>query len=141
MAGESEYIRHLGEVALFAACSRKELQLIARRSTPTNVPAGKTLTTEGSAGREFFVIASGSAVVRRNGRKVNTLGPGQWFGELSLLDNAPRSATVVAESDMEVLVLTRPEFTGLLDEVPGLSRKLLTAMARRLRESDAKAYD
>jgi CRP/FNR family transcriptional regulator, cyclic AMP receptor protein len=141
MAGESDYIKHLGEVALFSACSRKELQLIAKRSTPTTVPAGKTLTTEGSAGREFFVIDSGSAVVRRGGRKVATLGPGQWFGELSLLDNAPRNATVVAETEMEVLVLTRPEFTGLLDEVPGLARKLLTAMARRLRESDARAVN
>jgi CRP-like cAMP-binding protein len=138
MAAESDYIKHLGEVALFSACSRKELQLIAKRSTPTNVAKGKTLTTEGSAGREFFVIDSGTAVVRKGGRKVNTLGPGQWFGELALLDNAPRSATVVAETDMEVLVLTRPEFTGLLDEVPGLARKLLTGLARRVREADAR---
>ena len=139
MARETDYIQHLGEVALFSACSRKELQLIAKRSTPTSVAAGKTLTSEGSAGREFFVIDSGTAVVKRNGRKVATLGPGQWFGELSLLDNAPRNATVVAESDMEVLVLTRPEFTGVLDEVPGLSRKLLTGLARRVREADARS--
>jgi CRP/FNR family transcriptional regulator, cyclic AMP receptor protein len=139
MAAESDYIKHLGEVGLFSACSRKELQLIAKRSTPATVAAGKTLITEGSAGREFFVIDSGTAVVRRGGRKLDTLGPGQWFGELALLDNAPRNATVVAQTPMEVLVLTRPEFTGLLDEVPGLCRKLLTGLARRVREADARS--
>jgi CRP/FNR family transcriptional regulator, cyclic AMP receptor protein len=139
MARESDYIQHLGEVALFAGCSRKELQAIARRSTPTSVAAGKTLITEGAAGREFFVIESGSATVRRNGRKIATVGPGQAFGELALLDNAPRNATVTADTDMEVLVLTRAEFTALLDEVPGIARKLLTSLARRVREADARS--
>ena len=73
-------------------------------------------------------------------KEIATLGPGQYFGELALLDRGPRSATVIAKSDMDVLVLGQREFTGVLDEVPTLAHKLLTSMAQRLREADAKAY-
>ena len=80
-----------------------------------------------------------TAKVTRQGRRIATVGPGQAFGELALLDKAPRNATVVAESDMELVVLGQREFAGIIDEVPGFSRKLLTGMAKRLRESDAKS--
>ena len=75
----------------------------------------------------------------RNGRRIATLGPGQYFGELALLDRRPRSATVVSDTDMLLLVLGQRQFNGVLDAVPAISRKLLAAMATRLRESDTKA--
>ena len=139
MARRDAFIEHLQEVPLFAACSRKDLQLVARRAEDVRVPAGKTLVSEGETGHEFFVILEGSARVSRQGRKIATVGPGGSFGELALLEKAPRNATVVADTDMELVVLGQREFAGLIDEVPGFARKLLAGMAHRLRESDARS--
>jgi CRP/FNR family transcriptional regulator, cyclic AMP receptor protein len=133
------FLDHLSEVPLFSALSKRDLQLVARAAEDVNVDAGKVLVTEGSAGTEFFVIVGGKARVTRRGRKVADLGPGQFFGELALLDRAPRNATVVAETPMELLVLGQREFAALIDEVPGLAHKLLAGLARRLREHDAKS--
>lgn len=102
-------------------------------------PAGKVLVREGETGREFFLIVEGTATVHRNNRRIAALGPGQYFGELALLDRKPRSATVVAETDMLLLVLGQRQFTSLIDSVPNLARKLLAAMAGRLRNADTKA--
>lgn len=124
---------------MFSACSKRELALVARRAEDVRVSAGKVLIAEGSTGHEFFVIFEGTARVTRNGRRVATLGPGQAFGELALLDKGPRNATVIAEGDMELVVLGQREFAGLIDEVPGFARRLLAGMAHRLRELDAKA--
>ena len=133
------FIEHLAEVPLFSACSKKDLQLVARRAEDVKVDAGKVLVSEGSAGAEFFVIMDGKARVTARGRKVAELGPGRFFGDLALLDRAPRNATVVAETPMEVLVLGQREFAALIDEVPGFAHKLLAGLARRLREADAKS--
>ncbi len=103
------------------------------------MPQGRVLCEEGTVGREFFFIVSGTAAVRRGGRKVATLGPGNYFGELSLLDRKPRSATVVSETEMSLLVLEQRRFNGLLDAMPALAHKLLVAMAQRIRDADAKA--
>jgi CRP-like cAMP-binding protein len=138
MARKDAKIEELGKVRLFAACNRKELALIAKASDEIRVPAGKELVAEGSTGHEFFLILDGQAVVKRGGRKVATLGPGNYFGEMALLDRGVRSASVVAETDMVLLVLGQREFSAVLDEVPGLAHKLLTIMAGRLREADAK---
>ena len=140
MARKDDKLDQLGRMWLFSACSKRDLQMIGRASDEVDVPAGKALTEEGKAGHEFYLILDGQASVRRNGKKVATLGPGQYFGELSLLDKGPRSATVVADTDMRLLILGQREFNGTLDEVPGLAHKLLRTMAMRLRESDAKAY-
>ena len=134
------YLEHLGKVPLFSACSKKELQTIARASDDVAVPAGKVLVEEGKPGHEFFLIIDGNASVKRGKREIAKLGPGQYFGELALLDRGPRSASVIAKNDMEVLVLGQREFAGVIDEVPTLAHKLLTSMAQRLREADAKAY-
>jgi CRP-like cAMP-binding protein len=133
------FLDHLRQVSLFSALSRKELGLVARRAEDVKVEAGKVLVSEGAPGSEFFVIVDGSAKVMRQGRKVANLGPGDAFGELALLDKAPRNATVVAETPMEVVVLGPREFAGIIDEVPGFSRKLLAGLAHRLRDSDAKS--
>jgi CRP-like cAMP-binding protein len=138
MANKDEYLDHLAEVPLFSACTRKDLQLIARASDEVSVKDGRVLVEQGKPGHEFFLILEGTAVVRRNNRKVADLGPGQYFGELSLLDRGPRTATVVATSDARVLVLGQREFLGVLDEVPGLAYKILRLMAHRLREADLR---
>jgi CRP-like cAMP-binding protein len=129
----------LAQVPLFSALSKKELQLVARRAEDVKVDAGRILVSEGSTGSEFFVIIDGTATVSRHGRKVASLGAGDAFGELALLDTAPRNATVTAQTEMELVVLGQREFGGLIDEVPGFARKLLAGMARRLRDSDAKS--
>jgi CRP/FNR family transcriptional regulator, cyclic AMP receptor protein len=139
VARRDAFIDHLQQVPLFAACSRKDLQLVARRAEDVRVPAGKALVSEGETGQEFFVIIEGTARVTRQGRKIATIGPGQAFGELSLLDKAPRNASVIADTDMELVVLGQREFAGIIDDVPGFARKLLAGMAHRLRESDARS--
>lgn len=138
MARDSK-LDQLGQVRLFSACNKKELGLIGKASDEVSVPAGKEIVTQGSSGHEFFLILSGEAAVKRAGRKVNTLSAGDYFGELALLSKGERNATVVAETDMDLLVLGQREFSGVLDEVPGLAHKLLVSMANRLREMDAKA--
>jgi CRP/FNR family cyclic AMP-dependent transcriptional regulator len=140
MRGRSNYLDHLAQVPMFSACSKKDLQMIARASDEVDVAAGKTLVEEGKPGHEFFLIESGTATVSRNGKKIASLGPGQYFGEMALLDRGPRSATVKADTDMTVLVLGQREFSGVVDEVPGLARKLLQSMAARLRDADTRAY-
>ena len=139
MARRDAFIDHLQEVPLFAACSRKDLHLVARRAEDVRVPAGKTIISEGETGHEFFVILEGNARITRRGRKIASIGPGAAFGELALLEKAPRNSTVVADTDMELVVLGQREFAGLIDEVPGFARKLLAGMAHRLREADARS--
>lgn len=130
----------VGDIWLFSACSASQLRTIRRAVEEVEVPAARVLCEEGSVGREFFFIVEGTAAVRRGNRKVATLGPGTYFGELSLLDRKPRSATVVSETAMKLLVLDQRRFNGLLDAMPALAHKLLVAMAGRLRDADAKAF-
>jgi CRP-like cAMP-binding protein len=138
MARSDPFVDTLATVPLFSACSKKELQLVSRGAERITVDAGKVIVVQGSAGSEFFVIISGAARVERNGRKVGTLGPGRFFGDLALLDRAPRNASVIAESPMELARIGQKAFDELLD-VPGFSKKLLAGLARRLRQQDAKA--
>ena len=105
------------------------------------MPKGKVLVEEGRIGLEFFLIVKGGPSVTRSGRRWRRSGPGDHFGELALLDRRPRSASVVSETDMDLLVLSQRQFNSLLESVPTISRKMLAAMANRLREADAKAYD
>src|SRR4051812_869588 len=138
MARRDQFIDHLSQVPLFSALSRRELALVAKRAEDVVVPAGKVLVSEGDTGNQFFVIMSGTAKLTRRGRKIATLGPGDSFGELALLDKHPRNATAIAETPMELVVIGQREFAGLIDDVPGFARKLLAAMAARLRVADAQ---
>jgi CRP-like cAMP-binding protein len=130
----------LSTIWLFSTCSGKDLRTIRKALEEVTVPAGRVLCEEGTIGREFFLIVDGRASVNHEGRRIASLGPGAYFGELALLDRRPRSATVLSDTDMELLVLDQRQFNGLLDAVPALGRKLLSAMATRLREADARAY-
>ena len=127
---------HLAEISLFSGCSAKDLQRLARAADEISVAAGTTLTTQGEVGREAFVLLDGTAEVVRDGQLVATLGPGDHVGELSLLDGGPRTATVTATTDVELLVLGRPAFNGVLDEIPTLAHKLAVSLARRLRAAE-----
>jgi CRP/FNR family transcriptional regulator, cyclic AMP receptor protein len=140
MPRTSAQVVDLSEIWLFAPCSVRDLRKVRQSLDEISVEAGEVLVEEGSTGHEFFFIVNGTATVKRKGRKVTTLGPGQYFGELALLDRQPRSATVVAETDMELLVLEQRHFLGLIDTLPSLGRKLLGAMASRLREADKLAF-
>lgn len=136
----NSHLDHLAAVPLFSACSKKELQAVAKASDEVTVAAGKDLCEQGQIGREAFVIVDGTAEVRRNGRKVATLGAGDSVGELALLDHGPRTATVTAATDMTVLVLGAREFAALIDEVPPIAHKLLKSLAARIRDLDTKTY-
>jgi CRP-like cAMP-binding protein len=137
MARKKDYLEHLARVPMFSACSKKELEQVARMSEELDVPAGEVLIKEGTPGRDFFVIVDGKATVTRKGKDVATLGPADFFGELALLDRAPRNATVTAAGPLRVFVLTQQSFHSLLSTIPSLSNKVMVGMARRLHELDA----
>jgi CRP/FNR family cyclic AMP-dependent transcriptional regulator len=126
-------------VQMFAACTDKELAQIARACDELTVEPDATVVEEGAAGEGFYLIVSGEAEVTRGGRRVATVGPGEYFGELSLLDEAPRNASVKALNKMILLQLKRREFSAVLDSWPGVAHKLLQQMARRLRQADEQA--
>ena len=126
-------IELLSSVPLFSACTRKELRHIASLADRVDVEAGHVLTREGELGHEFFAIAEGTAKVSSKGRKLATLGPGDFFGEMSLLDQHPRTATVTAETPMSLYVVGAADFNRLLDDVPFVARKMLKGLAGRLR--------
>lgn len=136
MARRDDKLRYLSSVPLFSGCSKKDLDLISKHSEHLTVPAGKALTTEGKVGYELFLILEGKAKVTKKGREVNTLGPGDFFGELAVLDRAPRNATVTAETDLDVIMLAQRELSALLDLVPTLAHKMLVGLARRIHSID-----
>ncbi len=136
----TSHLTNLASVPLFAACSKKELQAVARASDEVDLPAGRLLCEQGSIGREAFVILEGTAEVRRNDEKVATLGPGACVGELALLDHGPRTATVVAGTDLKVLVIGAREFAAIVDEVPPIAHKLLRSLASRIRDLDTTIF-
>lgn len=122
----------LATIPLFEHCSKKELGLIAGAADELDLPAGRTLITEGERGREFMVIVSGEVEVRKNGRKISTLGPGSFIGEMALLSKAPRSATVTTTTPVDLFVLTDRAFLGLLDKTPAIWLKVARALAERV---------
>jgi CRP-like cAMP-binding protein len=122
----------LRRVPLFAQCSKRELAQIATIADEIDLREGKILTQEGRPGREFFVLLEGSADVTKNDRRVNRLGPGDFFGEIALISRSPRTATVTATAPVRTLVVTDRSFRRLLEEQPEIQRKVLEALAERL---------
>jgi CRP-like cAMP-binding protein len=133
---QEDKIEHLREVSLLEGCSRRQLRDVARIAQVREVPAGAVLTRKGERGDEFFLILDGRARVAVSQRKHSRLGPGDFFGEMSLLDGGPRSASVLAETGMRVLVIHRRDFTRLMTDVPDLPRSLLAVLSRRLRQAE-----
>ena len=141
MTKRESVLGYLAKVPLFSACNKKDLAHVSRHSDRVTIKAGSVITQEGRSGHEFYVILEGKASVSRGGTDINTLGPGDSFGELALLDRAPRNATVEAVTDVDVLVMGQREFTAALDLVPMLAHKLLIGLARRIHQVDAQAVN
>jgi CRP-like cAMP-binding protein len=125
-------IELLSRVPLFAHCSKSELGRVAALADMVDFREGETLMTEGKPGLEAFVVVDGSARVTRSGRKIAELGPGDWMGEIALLSNVPRTATVVATSPLQTLVLTRRGLSDLIHDLPSIGTKVLAAVGERL---------
>ncbi|HEX4018706.1 MAG TPA: cyclic nucleotide-binding domain-containing protein [Frankiaceae bacterium] len=124
----------LKRLPIFAACSDRDLEAVARLSTTLDVASGKVLATEGLPGQEFVVIRAGTVKVSRDGTDLAELGPGDYFGEISLMDGGPRTATVTAITPVTIEVVERRDFDSLLETVPGLAQRIMIGLAQRLRE-------
>jgi CRP-like cAMP-binding protein len=127
-------IEFLGNVWLFERCSRAELANIASVATPVTVPASEVLAVQGDSGSEFFILVEGEAEATRGGVRIAVLRSGSFFGEMSLLDLQPRSATVTTCEPCELLVLTQQAFTTIVNSMPAVDRKMLGVLATRLRD-------
>jgi CRP/FNR family transcriptional regulator, cyclic AMP receptor protein len=129
----------LAAVPLFEGLSKKQLRRISSLMTRIDRPAGQVLTTEGQPGFEFFIVFEGEVEVRQGEQVIATRRPGEYVGEIALVDRRPRTATVVATTPVSVEVLSRREFVSLLAEVPELSEQIVATMARRLAHLEAEA--
>ena len=134
--GQDDKMTYLQRVHLFEACSSRQLRAIARIAEVQEVPAGEVLARTGEPGDRFFVIVDGSARVEVSPQNTGRIGPGAFFGEISLLDGEPRSATVIADTAMRLLVIPRRDFVTLLREVPSLTDRMLITLCQRLRSAE-----
>jgi CRP/FNR family transcriptional regulator, cyclic AMP receptor protein len=132
---QDQRIQLLKSMWLFSHCDRKELQKIAALTTLDEAHAGDVVARQGERGSECFIVASGTATIHVGGADVGRVGPGDFFGEMALLDGGPRSATVTAADDMQLLILDRRELNDLLDAAPSVARKMLAVLGQRLREA------
>ena len=128
----------LAEVPLFEGLSKQQLRRISSLMTRIDRPAGQVLTREGEHGSEFFIVLEGEVEVRQADRVIATRRPGEYVGEIALLDKRPRTASVVATTPVSVEVLSRREFVSLLAEAPELSEQIMATMARRLAELETE---
>jgi CRP/FNR family transcriptional regulator, cyclic AMP receptor protein len=124
-----ELIKH---APLFANCSKRELQEIAHLADEIDLNQGKEMTRQGSPGREFFVLLEGEADVAKDGHVINQLSAGDFFGEIALVSDSPRTATVTATTPVRALVITDRDFRHLLKDQPEIQSKVLAALAARL---------
>jgi len=131
----NEKIDAIRRAPLFADCSQRELEQIAQIADEIDLDEGKELTRLGQSGREFFVLLEGEADVSQDGRVINKLGPGDFFGEIALVEDVPRTATVTATTPVRTLVITDRAFRQLLEKQPELQRKVLVALAERVKPS------
>jgi CRP-like cAMP-binding protein len=129
--GKDAKTQLISKAPLFAHCSKGELQEIASIADEIDIAEGKALTTEGSPGREFFVIIEGTASVAQDGEQINDLGPGDFFGEVALVKDTPRTATVTASSPVRALVVTAQNFRRLIEHQPNIERTVLKALVDR----------
>ena len=141
-AGEPAAPERLQGVPWFAACTEEQLFEVARIAERLRIQAGEVILREGRLGRELFVILEGTATVTRDGHVVNILQAGDYFGELAAIEAVPRSATVHATTDLDVLIVGPREFETMMD-IPGFRNALLNGMSRRIREGDDRlaAYE
>jgi CRP/FNR family transcriptional regulator, cyclic AMP receptor protein len=130
--GKSAKATAISRVPLFSRCSKAQLNQIAQLADEIDLPAGRVLTKEGARGREFFVILEGAADVRRDGQVIALLGGGDFLGEIALITDVPRTATVTTTTPVRILVLPTREFRQLLRTSPDIQGKVLQAVAERV---------
>lgn len=136
---DADIAEQLGRVALFAGLSRKQLQALAKRGREVSHPDGHEVTMQGQPGAVgFHLVLDGTAAVSVQGVERRTLKPGDYFGEISLIDGKPRSATVRAEQGLRTFGITAWDFRSLLDEQPDIAKGLLATLCARLREAEAR---
>lgn len=139
--GKAARVGMLRELPLFATMTRKQLAEVGAAADEVVVDAGSIIMREGEPGRAFFVVAAGSIDVRRRGRRVATIGPGDFVGEMSLLDGGSRNATVTALERCVLLALDRPTFMAMLRSSPSLAISMLEVLSTRLRQTGADLTD
>ena len=139
MARQGSIDEQLAAVPLFEGLSKKQLSQISSLMTPLDIAAGRVLAHQGESGREFMILLEGEIEVAREGKVIAVRGAGDYVGEIALLDERPRTATLTARTDIVVEVLNRAEFSSLLAEAPELSRQIRATMARRLAELDSES--
>jgi CRP-like cAMP-binding protein len=135
---QRQRVAELSKVPLFAGCSKRELSRLLAGVRTESVDAGHTLFVEGAPSTNLYVILSGTAVVRKNGRRIARVGPGDVVGELSVILGTPRTATVEADTPIEWLVLDQKSLRAAIDEVPGLGWKVLQSVASRLDQANTR---
>jgi CRP/FNR family cyclic AMP-dependent transcriptional regulator len=134
--GKNAKIELIKKVPLFSRCSKKELAAVAAEADELVLPTGRALATQGARGSEFVIIVDGSAEVRKNGRRINQLGSGDFLGEIALVSGALRTATVTTTSETRILVLTDRGFRRLTRDLPSIHASILRALSERL-QADA----
>jgi CRP-like cAMP-binding protein len=136
MDGKVELLRN---VPLFSELNKRDLGELSALVDEVRVPAGRVLCEQGRGGEEFFVIVEGSVRVERDGRELAVLGPGQFLGEISLIDEGPRTATATTTTEGRVLVVGHREFHSLMDRYPSIETCVLRSLAKRIRQLDPDA--
>jgi CRP-like cAMP-binding protein len=139
MTRQGSIDEQLAAVPLFEGLSKKQRSQISSLMTPLNIAAGRALAHQGETGREFMILLEGEIEVARDGKVIAVRGAGDYVGEIALLDERPRTATLTARTDIVVEVLNRAEFSSLLAEAPELSSQIRATMARRLAELDSES--
>ncbi len=135
---KNEKVELLKRIPLFAECTKAELIEVAISADERDTQEGERLTEQGERGRDFFILVEGTVVVRRGGRKLADLGPGDWFGEIAILTYKPRTATVTAISPVSLLVISDRAFRHVVETTPRIALKVLRSVADRL-EHDARS--
>ena len=130
--GKDAKVELLKSVPLFSKLDKKGLQDVAQIADELDLPAGKEMATEGDRGREFFVLLKGEADVTKGGQRINTMKQGDFFGEIALVTKMPRTASVTATTDVDVLVITERAFDSLLKKSPEIGRSVAEALAERV---------
>lgn len=132
-----EKLELLHRIPLFAGLDKHRIERLGMLAEEVDVPAGKVLIRQGESGGDMMVLVSGHVGVERDGQRLNTLGPGDFFGEMALIDGGPRTATVTAEAPCRLLIVTHRDFHSMMEEFPEVAAQILATLAHRIRRLDA----
>jgi CRP-like cAMP-binding protein len=137
----AEVVEHFARIPLFGGLSKKSLREIVSSATEIDVRSGTVIVQEGKSDRYLYVLVSGNAEVSRGGRRRDTIGPGEFFGELAFLDGGPRSATVTTTTDSRLMILSPAEMDAVIHAEPGLALRLISVLAAHLRAATRPPTD